>query len=250
MKQTSRQISLILFVSLSLILFSSMTFAQAGFQVGGGVGYAMPAGDYGGTTQDAYAGSKYGLSDGVNFHAKGRIHLASFRIAAEIGYSSFSNTGESEPNKGKVDLSHNVLSVQLGPEYHLPLPAFPLTPYVGVNLALNSISGETTFNGVASVPSGTHTVQSATRFGMGISGGVLYSINPLMSIDIGLSYNMMNLIGQSWNDAAPAKDQRIDSYTSLNDDKDPITLDGSNHFIGSARSIHAFRISASVLFGL
>ena len=71
-----------------------------------------------------------------------------------------------------------------------------------------------------------------------------------MSLDVGVSYNMMNLIGRSWEDADPTKDQRLDSYTTLNDDKDPVPLNANEHFIGSARSIQSVQVTASILFGL
>lgn len=247
MKHISHTLPLLLAVS---IMLTETAAAQTFFHIGGGIGYVSPAGDYGGATTDYYAGTKYGLSGGLNLHAKARLNLFVLRLAAEAGYSSFSNSGNSEAGKGKVDISQSVFSLRLGPEYHLSLPAMPLTPYAGVHLALNNFSGETTFNGVSNVPSGTFSLSSTTRLGLGISGGVIYSLNPLMSLDIGITYSMMNLFGQAWDDADPAKDQRIDSYTTLNDDKDPLPLNGNEHFIGNARSINAMQVTVTMMFGL
>ncbi len=236
-----------------LIAVSAVTataYAQISLQVGGGLGYVAPAGDFGGTTIDFYSGSKYGLSGGINIHGKGRLGLAGLRLAAEIGYSSLSNSGESEPGQGKVDVSQKILSFKIGPEIHLNLPASPLTPYFGASLIINRFSGEVTFNGVARVPSGTFSINSATRSGIGISGGGIIKIGAAMFLDVSISYNMLNLFGKGWEDANPRRDDRIDSYTSLNDDKDPVALNTTEHFIGSDRTINTIQISVSVLFGV
>jgi hypothetical protein len=232
------------------LLVSPNAVSQVGLQVGGGAGYVIPMGDFGGATTDFYAGTKYGIGSGFNFHAKGRLNLTGLGFVGEVGYTSMSNDGESEPGQGKVELFQQIFSVRVGPEFKFNLPNVPVTPYLGANLGLNFITGEVKFTGVSSVPSGTYSEETATRLGAGISGGGMIEISNNVSLDIGLSYNFLNLIGQAWKDMDPTKDQRIDSYTSLNDDKDPVPLDDDEHFIGSARSIQTFQITASILFGL
>ena len=220
-------------------------------QAGAGLGYAVPMGDYGGTTVDYYAGTSYGLSGGMNFHAKGRVGAAGFQLGAEIGYSMFSNKGDAEASgQGKVDVSQKVISVKLGPEYMINIPAVPVKPYLGAGLALNIISGETKFSGVSSVPSGSYDVASVTRFGLCIGGGVVYKTGPLMSLDLSVSYNMMNLIGKKYEMLDPVNPPRIDAYLNLNDDNDPIPVDGSGHIIGAARSIHSLQIGLTMMFGI
>jgi len=240
------------FEAIVMMLFSSSAFSQGiKLQAGAGIGYAIPSGDYSGSTVDYYAGTKYGLSGGINFHAKGRLGAAGFKFAAEIGYSSLSNSGSAESSgQGKVDISQKIFSIKLGPEYTISIPAVPLTPYFGANLALNAISGETTFNGVALVPSGTYDVKSAMRFGLGFSGGVLYKMGPLMSLDLGVSYNLMNLFGRSFEVVDPAHPRRIDSYVRLNDDKDQVLVNNSDHIIGAARSIKTMQVTLSLMFGI
>jgi hypothetical protein len=232
-------------------------FPLAGFsqgiklQVGAGLGYEMPVGDYGGTTIDYYNGTKYGLSGGLNFHGKGRVGAAGFQLGAEVGYSSLSNSGNATATgQGEVTVTQNIFFLKLGPEYMINIPALPLKPYVGLNLALNTISGEVTFGNVILVPSGTHEVQSASRFGLGATGGVVYKMGPLISFDLSVSYNLMNLFGKKFD--VVVNPSRIDSYTRLNDDKDVIPADGSNpvHIISSSRSISCLQAGLSVMFGI
>jgi opacity protein-like surface antigen len=238
-------------VFVSAILPCSAFSQGIKLQAGAGIGYAVPAGDYAGTTADYYAGTKYGLSGGVNFHAKGRLGAAGFQLGVEIGYSSFSNSGSAEASgQGKVDISQKVLSVKIGPEYMINIPAVPLKPYLGANLALNTISGETKFNGVSSVPSGTFDVKSATRFGLGIGGGLVYKMGALTSLDLSVSYNFINLFGKKFEMVDLTNPKRIDSYLRLNDDKDVFPVDGSDHIIGAARSISSLEIGLSLMFGI
>ena len=241
--------------SVALITLIALTItpsrSQVNIKLGGGIGLTIPSSDFSGSTQDYYNGSRYGLSSGLNIHGKAKIGLSGFNLVAGIDYSSLSNTGNSEPGQGKVDISQKILSLKVGPEFRLSLPALPVTPYIGANLALNRFSGETTFQGVSKVPSATYSVKDATRFGLGFSVGTEVSIGPLLSLDFNISYNLMNISGKEWNDVNPGINQRIDSYLFLNDDRDPLYVaEDDKHFISNARSIHSILFTASILFGL
>jgi hypothetical protein len=219
------------------------------FQVGVGLAYEMPMGDYGGTTVDYYNGTKYGLAGGLNFHAKGRVGAAGFQLGAEAGYTSLSNTGDAfTSGQGEITVSQSVMFLKLGPEYMINIPMVPLKPYVGLNLAFNMISGETDFGGVAAVPSGTQEMQSAARFGVGASGGVVYKMSPLISFDLSVSYNLMNLFGKKFE--VIVNPAREDSYKYLNDDKDPVAGTDADNFIGDSRSIRTLQAGLSVMFGI
>ena len=52
-------------------------------------------------------------------------------------------------------------------------------------------------------------------------------------------------------DTDPTKDQRIDSYLTLNDAKDPaFEPDNKEHFIENDRSINTFNITVTLMLGL
>ncbi len=225
--------------------------SQVNLKLGGGVGVMNPASDFSGSTLEYYGGSRYGLSSGLTIQGKAKIGLSGLNLTGEIDYSSLSNTGNSEPGQGKVDISQKILSLKVGPELRLSLPALPVTPYIGANLAINKFSGETAFQGVAQVPSATYSVTDATRFGVGFSVGTEVSVGPFLSLDFTIQYNLMNVFGKVWDDVNPGTNQRIDSYLSLNDAPDPQYAAGDNkHFIANDRSIHSILFTASILFGL
>jgi len=225
--------------------------SQLNIQLGGGIGVAIPTSDYGGSTLEYYNGSRYGLSSGLNLNGKAKIGWSGWSIAGEIDYSSFHNTGNSEPGQGSLDISQNVLSVKAGPEFRIGVPELPVTSYIGGNLALNRFGGETTFQGVAKIPSATYSMKSTTRLGVGFSAGSEVSFGPFLSVDFNLSYNVMNAFGNKWDVVNPGINQRIDSYLSLNDAPDPQFAPGDDkHFISHEWNIRSILFTASILFGL
>lgn len=234
-----------------IVITVSAVFSQVNLQAGIGGGVAIPSSDYTGSTLEYYSGTKYGLSTGYNLAGKFRVNLLPISITGTVDYSNFSNSGESEPGKGKVDISQSIVSIKAGPEYQINIPAAPVTPYIWGNIAYNSINGETKFNGVSDVPSGNYEVKAASRFGFGLAVGVLINISPFLELDIGLQYNWVNPIGKEFEDTDPNKDARIDSYFTLNDAKDPaFELDNKEHFIENNRSINTFNITVILMVGL
>jgi opacity protein-like surface antigen len=243
--------SILVAVIVFTAVFAVPAVGQIDFKVGGGIGLVMPAADYGGSTIDYYNGSKYGLGTGYNLHVKARLGLVGFRLAGEVDYSSLKNDGFSEPGQGKVEISQQVLSIKIGPEMHLSIPMMPITPYLGANVALHRFSGETIFQGVSQVSSASYALESATRLGIGVSGGVLFSLAPFTTLDVSIGYNLMNLSGSEWKDLNPTQDQRIDTYLALNDEQDPAYQAGNaRHVVSAARDIHSIQIGVTVLFGL
>lgn len=238
-------------VILFAIILSTLSSAQITLQVGGGMGIASPSGDYGGTTIDFYDGTKYGLETGTNFHAKARVGVLSFNIFGMIDYSTLSGEGESEPGKGKVEVSQSVFSLKVGPEFYIGIPAAPVGVYIDGSIGFNTISGEVIFEGVSEVPSGTHNVESESRVGFGLGGGVLLDIIPMLTIDLGIHYNWLNPFGKIYSSKVPPSSHpRLDAYTSLNDDKDPLFGVTEYNIIENSRSMENWQYTLTLLFGL
>ncbi|MDP1995227.1 MAG: outer membrane beta-barrel protein, partial [Ignavibacteria bacterium] len=201
----SFKFSVTLFTFITLI--ATQTNAQVNIKLGGGLGMISPASDLSGSTIEYYSGTNYGLGSGLNVNGKAKLGFAAFNLTGEIDYSTLSNTGNSEPGQGSVEISQKIISLKVGPEFRLGLPMVPVTPYLGFNLAMNSFSGETTFQGVSKVSSATYSMKSATRFGVGFYAGAEVSVGPFLSLDFNLSYNLMNVAGKEWNDANPGINQ-------------------------------------------
>jgi hypothetical protein len=235
-----------------ILLLPLSARSQVSLQAGAGLGFVVASGDYSGTTTDYYNGTKYGFSNGYSLLAKVRAGVIGFNVMAEAAYSSFSSHGDAEPGQGTLSLSQKIVSLRAGPEFQLvSVPLAPLKPYLGVNLQMNSFRGDATFNGTARVPSGTYTMTSTSRLGLGFAAGLLVTLGPTGALDFNISYNLMNISGKEFTVVDPAQPRRGDSYRSLNDGADPQYSSGDTvHFIGDTRAIHTLIFSVSYLFGL
>jgi opacity protein-like surface antigen len=224
--------------------------AQVKFSAGPEIGLTLPQGDYSGTTTDYYNGLKYGLNSGLNFGAVFKAKLPVLNIRAAINYSILSNSGLADPNNtgSYVEVKHNLLMISVGPEFYFSIPASPIKPYGGVDLLISSISGESTFHGLTRVPTGTFSMSSAGRTGIGLGIGAEVGIGRTMALDINLRYNLINLFSKSYEGGYDA--DRIDSYLHLNDAKDPRYPDKiDKHPIGSDRTISTLQFNLGILFG-
>jgi hypothetical protein len=218
------------------------------FQLGAGGGIRFPISDYSGTTEEFYAGTHYGLSTGYNLQAKARLGLVGFVIVGEIDYGVMSNSGTALLGQGKVEVSQTVVAFKVGPEYQISIPLAPVTPYLGANLAMNIFSGETKLQGITGIPTGTYTMESTSRLGVGLNGGAIFSLGPT-KFDVGIEYSMMNPFSKEFTSVGG--NNREDSYRFLNDDKDPNYATGSTeHFIAKSRTINSVVVTISFLFGL
>lgn len=241
----------LLLVLFYAVLSTSPALSQGTLKAGGGIGITSAVSDMNGSTMEYYNGSRYGLNSGMNILAKGKIGLSGMNLALELNYSSLNGTGNSEPGQGVIELTQKVYSVKFGPEIHLPLPGIPLSPYIGANIAWNRFSGEVLFRGVSKIASGTYTVREASRIGAGMTVGAEIAIAPLITLDLTTSYNFLNLSGAAWEDVNPGIDQRVDSYLSLNDRRDPFYSAGDDkHIISTDRTLDSMHFTVSILFGI
>ncbi|NOS83856.1 MAG: porin family protein [Ignavibacteria bacterium] len=232
-----------------LMMLSITSFSQVGFSLGPSFGVTIPSGDYSGTTIDYYNGAKYGLGTGINFGVIFKANLPVLNIRAAINYSSLSNSGNSEADKPNsfVEVKQNLLMISVGPEFRFNLPSSPVTPYGGADLIFSSIGGETKFQGVSRVETGTYSLNNSSRIGIGIGAGAEISFGKKYAIDLGIRYNLINLIGKKFEELPT--DKREDSYVNLNDEQDPnYSVDPNDHPINNSRSISTLQFNLAFLF--
>lgn len=249
LKERNMKKLIVLFTAI-LLFASSILYSQVSFQVGGGLGYILPVGDYGGSTVDFYNGTKYGMSSGFNYHAKARVGLLGLNLFGIIEYSTVSGEGESEPGQGQVENSHGIFSLKAGPEFNFSVPLSPVGFYLDGFVSVNTFSGTVKFQGVSQVPSSENNLETATRFGVGAGGGVLLDILPVVTLDFGVHFNLYNVFGQQYTSVSTSH-ERLDAYTSLNDDKDPLYEAGNDeHIIGDVRAINAWQFTLTAMIGI
>jgi hypothetical protein len=239
----------------SVIIFfiSSIASSQVTLQIGAGGGYMLPTGDYAGSTVDFYNGTNYGMSSGYNINAKVRVGLLGFDLFGIIDYSSISGDGQADPDNknSQIENTQNILSIKAGPEFKIEIPLSPIGFYFDGFVSVNTFSGTVSFQGVPnSVPSGDYDLETATRVGAGGGGGVLWNIISIVTLDFGVNYNWYNLTGQQYTSLS-TNPKRLDAYTSLNDDADPLYQEGSSvDIIGASRSINAWEFTLTAMIGI
>ncbi len=233
----------------ALLLCGVTSYAQS-IKLGGELGLASPQEDFGGTTIEYYNGINYGLKSGYNVGLIAKLGLGGIGFRGIINFVSLSNSGIAASDKpnSNVELNTGIMSIGIGPEYSIAIPASPITPHIGADILFNNISGDVTFQGISDVPSGKFTMESASRIGLGFGAGVEYKLG-LFSLDLNIRYNLYNLTGKEFVDLITS-DKRIDSYLNLNDEKDPVTSVNKEHFVTSTRSISGMQINIGILFGL
>lgn len=236
------------FIALAVFLFAffSTSNAQLSLEIGPNIGIATPTGDFAGSVNDFYLGTKYGLKTGFNIGGSAKLNLLLLSGRIDLNYSFVSNNGNLTSSNGSVDTKQNIFSLGIGPEYKLAIPMSPIKPYASVELLFSTISGETTFHGAAQVSSNTLKLASVTRTGVSLILGSEIDFKA-WALDLNVRYNVHNLFGKKFDPYHNS--DRTNSYTALNDDGDP-NYDGSTHPISTSRSITTVMLNVGVLFGL
>ena len=79
---------------------------------------------------------------------------------------------------------------------------------------------------------------------------MLLDILPVVTLDFGVHYNAYNLFGKQYTTNVTSH-ERLDAYTSLNDDKDPLFQEGDDdHIISDSRSMNAWQFTVTAMIGL
>ena len=239
-------------ILLFAVFFASNSYSQL-LSIKGGpmLGMTSAASDYSGETQDFYAGTKYGLKSGFHYGVMGRIAVGPIGGRLSLSYASLSNSGTANPtqNNSTVEVKNNLLMITIGPEFGFTIPFTPVRPYAGIDLLITTISGSVNFQGTTSIPSNEQEITSASRTGLGLAIGSEVGFGKTFILDISLRYSLINLFGKKYEGPA-GSNNRIDSYTFVNDDVDPDNAtDPDNHPIASSRNIQTIQINVGLLFG-
>lgn len=190
----------IILLSLMFILAASQLGAQnAQLGAGGGLTYILASSAY--TDEIDTLGSSFGFKSNYHLALKARFTLPGqpLRLSGSLVYTSFSGTRENFvfPDLVAADLetSLKVYSLVLGAEYLLMPAASPAVPYLGADLLISSF-GDRSFTIVRSDRSVERSIGGGARYGLGLGGGIDFTILPQIDLDASLKLNMMNLLGR------------------------------------------------------
>lgn len=159
-----------------MLLASGSSNAQLGtvaspvkldFGVGGGV--SLPSGDS-------------SNANNTGWHGTGKIRVHGFmplNVIASVGYHRVPNKIGGEPD--------TYLQIGGGLEYSFPAPM--MMPYLGVD----------GFYNISNTGPGSSSV---SRGGLGVGGGIEFSVPSFGSIDASVKYQMLNLMGKQTNEVS------------------------------------------------
>jgi hypothetical protein len=234
------------FLIASLLIVHSPLYSQPFIEVGFGGNAVIPAADFGGTPNEFLSGTKYGVRAGGGIHLVSRFSFADLPLRASINYAILRNSGAAAT--GTLELTQKIFSISLQPEYFFSTDRSALRAYVGGIIELNNFGGDATFTGVPGIPNNLYVITSAERLGFGAAAGLLIPLNERITLDLALSFHIMNPVGKLWEEAITLP-QRLNSYLRLNDAADPqYAASDPDHFIGSPRKIRTLQFTVSFLF--
>ena len=203
-------------------------------------------GEYSGTMEEFYAGTKYGLSTGFNIGGYATLTTPIISGRVSLNYSSLSNEGSPGTGLGggTIENKHNIFIIGIGPQYNFSIPASPIKPFIIAELLFASIGGEVTFQGISSVPSKTYDIPTVSRIGLGLAAGLGYELG-FVGFDLTVKYNILNLSTKEFTSFTD--NARVNSYINLNDGKDPLYgTDPNVHIVGNERNISTVQINLGV----
>lgn len=158
------------FLLASLLAIPALASAQSGYYVQADVGYARIKADGVSGGDDTVS---YGVAVGNAMESGARFAVDYTHIAGgELSHKS---------NNSKFDMK--VHSVGVSAIYDFKNDT-ALTPYLGVRVAANRLSGEGNLDG-------EHFSKHTTRTGMGAVAGVQYQVAPNVALDGAVEYNYL-----------------------------------------------------------
>ncbi len=196
-----------------LFIFSAIgIYSQPRLVIAVTGGYNLPLPQLKGTIDSANSESSesYFMKTGYHLGATGKVSLdKKRRVRLTFGgsYNKFSGT-ETYNHTNIIDYHTNmeIFSTNIGMEYSFT-PKEKTAPFVGVDFTGNFLSGKTEITVTDATPKDhdefgttTSTLESATRFGISLGGGVDVAFNKSVGAVFGVKYHFTNLFNKQYND--------------------------------------------------
>ena len=194
--------------AICLIVFSANVISQPATTLHFTGGYSVALGDMKGdfgSTRATFTvnpdSNTYFLHDGFTFgmdlkFAPNHKHKV-FKIMGGIHYNSYSQGAQYSDTSGSVVIGYalRIFSITIGLDYSLETKTSKINPYVNAQFTTNFFSGS--YDETYSDGNTTNlTLKAATRFGLKFGGGVDIPLGRRLGANIGISYNMANLLGK------------------------------------------------------
>ncbi|MCI0448224.1 MAG: PorT family protein [Chlorobi bacterium] len=207
---------------LALLVLSPYIYSQPKFTINVFGGYNLPLPDLKGDVSDSVdREGTYVTKNGFNAGLIGKYAVdkkGMFRITLGGSYNSFSGEGDYiHTNNVSVHNKINIITIGAGAEYAF-LPKGKANPFLGVDLTGNFFSGEyeETTTAITDHDEGTEIfkLKSASRFGIGVGGGVDFAFSKNIGGVVGFKYHLSNLIGRDYDSIAAVGEYNLNDKES------------------------------------
>mgnify|MGYP001202626639 CR=1 FL=1 len=187
-------IALLVILAACLSLNNTTTFSQPQIKVHVTGGYNLPLpdlkGEYPADTNSLFQKSGFNAGADVKYYLGKKRNVG---ITLSGAYNSFSS-GDVSVTGGTVVSKVNIIAIGLGVEYSF-MPKGKTNPFLGAEFTGNFFGGKTTTTPTTGTETES-TMKSASRFGIGVGGGLDFTFNKSIGAVVGFKYNMANLIGK------------------------------------------------------
>ncbi len=186
-------IAALLFFGINNYLFAQLSFLTPSFQLGASVGYAAYSGSDAFTTDLSQGG--LGFSNSARYGVKARLSLPVLPVnfVAYFYYAPL-NSSATLSNSSNMEVSTSLSNIGIG--FELPLLPGPIKPYFAADYLLSRF-GETKITAtVPNVETLVTKVEGTNRSGIGVGGGLRFTLLPIIDLDASVKYNMNNLFGK------------------------------------------------------
>jgi hypothetical protein len=193
---------------LLILLSAENIYSQPRFTMQFTGGYSVPLpdlkGEFGPTratfTENNPDTATFYITNGLNFGVYGKKAFGksgNLRVVGAIIFNYFFQANEYNDSIGIVTnkLKLNILAITLGGEWSLISKNSKINPFAGADLMLNFFSGS--FHQEEGSTTADYTLQSETRLGVQLGGGVDFKFSYNIGSVIGLKYSIANLVGKS-----------------------------------------------------
>jgi len=187
-------VALFVILAAFLSLNNNSTFSQPQIKVHVTGGYNLPLpdlkGEYPADTNSLYQKSGFNAGADVKYYLGKKRNVG---ITLSGTYNSFSS-GDVNVTGGTSISKVNIISLGLGVEYSF-MPKGKTNPFLGAEFTGNFFGGKSTYTPTTGTATEV-TLKSASRFGIGVGGGLDFTFNKSIGAVVGFKYNMTNLIGK------------------------------------------------------
>jgi opacity protein-like surface antigen len=209
----------------AFLVLSANTYSQPKFTINVFGGYNLPLPDLKGDVTDSVdREGTYVTKNGFNAGFIGKYTVdkrGMFKITLGGSYNSFSGEGDYvHTNNVHIHKKINILTIGLGAEYAF-LPKGKVNPFLGLDLTGNFFSGEDeeTVTAITDHDEGSETLKlkSASRFGIGVGGGVDFAFSKNVGALAGFKYHLANLIGKEHSETTAAGEYNLNDAEHTHD---------------------------------